>query len=416
MAFLLRNIGKLLTMNGDLENPLGEIQNAAVIIDGEKIVWIGAEVHVPYTVDKVFDCLGGVVAPGLIDCHTHLVFAGSRREEFVLRAKGATYLEIMQAGGGILNTMQATRWASKEELIELALPRLSRMLSYGVTTIEAKTGYGLSIADELKMLEAMHALNELQPIQICPTFLGAHAIPPEYRDRSEDYVNHIIDDMIPQIKAQGIAVACDVFVERGAFTADQGFRILSAAKAAGLSCKVHAEQLSHSGGALLAAKVSALSASHLEYATDDDKKALANSEVIAEILPTAQEFLGLHKMVSARSFIDAGIKVAVATDFNPGSAMCDNLHWAARLSVTRCGLSCEEALLGITLHAAKSVGLDDIGVIQAGKKADFCILSSDNPWDLFYDWSVNLVWAVFKNGQEVYRSNSGFLATKPLNL
>ncbi len=401
MPLLLRNIEKLLTMNGDAQNPLGVIQNAAVIIDGKSIVWVGKEDHVPYVVAETFDCLGGVVMPGLVDCHTHLVFAGSRRDEFVLRAQGATYQEIMQAGGGILNTMQATRWATKEELIELALPRLSRMLSYGVTTIEAKTGYGLSLIDELKMLEVMGALNQLQPIQICPTFLGAHAIPPEYKNRADDYVDHIIDEMIPQIKTQGIATSCDVFVERGAFTKEQGLRILCAAKAAGLSCKVHAEQLSHSGGAWLAAQVSALSASHLEYATDDDKKALAKTHVIAEILPTAQEYLGLSTAVSARSFIDAGLKVAVATDFNPGSAMCDNLHWAARLSVTRCGLSCEEALLGITRHAAKSVGRDDVGVIQAGKKADFCVLSSDNPWDLFYDWSLNPVRAVFKNGQEV---------------
>lgn len=401
MPLLLRNIKTLLTMNGDAHNSLGAIDNAAVIIDGESIVWLGEEANAPYVVAETFDCLGGVVMPGLVDCHTHLVFAGSRRDEFVLRAKGATYQEIMQAGGGILNTMQATRWASKEELIALALPRLSRMLSYGVTTIEAKTGYGLSLIDELKMLEVMDALNQLQHISICPTFLGAHAIPPEYKNRPDEYVDYVVDEMIPQIKIQGIASSCDVFVERGAFTKEQGLRILCAAKAAGLSCKVHAEQLSHSGGAWLAAQVSALSASHLEYATDDDKKALAKTHVIAEILPTAQEYLGLSTAVSARSFIESGLKVAVATDFNPGSAMCDNLHWAARLSVTRCGLSCEEALLGITLHAAMSVGREDIGVIQAGKKADLCVLSSDNPWDLLYDWSLNPVRAVFKNGREV---------------
>jgi imidazolonepropionase len=404
MPLLLRNIKKLLTMEGDAQNPLGIIQNAAVIIDGNYIVWVGEEACVPYAVLNTLDCLGGAVIPGLVDCHTHLVFAGSRSDEFVLRAQGATYQEIMYAGGGILNTMHATRWASKEELIALALPRLSRMLSYGVTSIEAKTGYGLSLLDELKMLEVMDALNQLQPISICPTFLGAHAIPPEYADCPDSYVDHLVDEMIPQIKLQGIARFCDVFVESGAFNGEQGLRILSAAKTAGLSCKVHADQLSHSGGARLAAQVAAVSASHLEYATDDDKKALAESHVIAEILPTSQEFLGLPKMVSARSLIESGLKVAVATDFNPGSAMCDNLHWAARFSVTRCGLSCEEALLGITLHAANSVGCDDVGKIQIGKKADFCILSTSNPWDLFYDWSLNPIRTVFKNGQEVYQS------------
>jgi len=402
MALLLCNIKKLLTMDSNQDDLLGVIEDAALIIQDGKIVWTGKEKNIPYVVSEKYDCLGGVVLPGLIDCHTHLVFAGSRENEFALRAKGATYQEIMQAGGGILSTMQATRWASKEELIDLALPRLSRMLSRGVTLVEAKTGYGLNLLDELKMLEVMKSLDELQPIEISPTFLAAHAVPPEFKNQSDKYVDHIVHDMLPQVSAQQIAKSCDVFVEKGAFSFEQGLKILTAAKKFGFSSRVHAEQLSHFGGAQLAAKLSALGASHLEYADENDFKMLAQKNVVAEILPIAQEFLGMEKIVSGKKLCSAGVKVAVATDFNPGSAMCDNLQLAARLSVTRCGLSCEEALLGITRYAAMALNRNDVGMLQPGKKADICVLSLQSPWEFLYDWSINPVQVVFKNGQMVY--------------
>ena len=339
-----------------------------------------------------FDCQGCVVLPGLIDCHTHLVFAGSRAHEFEMRSRGATYAQIMHAGGGIRNTMQATRKASKQELIDLALPRLQRMLSRGVTAVEIKTGYGLSLESELKMLEVIYELSTLQPIELYPTFLGAHAIPPEYD--SETYVEHIIRDMLPAVREQNIAKSCDIFVEQGAFSVNQARKILSKAKELGLHTRVHAEQLSRSGGALLAAELGALSASHLEYANLEDAQALAKAGVIAELLPVAQEFLGMHQLASGRMLTDAGVKVAVATDFNPGSAMCDDLLLAARLAVTRGGLSCKEALLGITSYAAQALGKISVG--------DYCVLSTRNWLDLFYDWSVNPVRAVFKNGELCY--------------
>lgn len=342
-----------------------------------------------------FDCQGQVVLPGFIDCHTHLVFAGSRGSEFELRSQGASYAQIMQAGGGIRNTMLATRQASKQELIDLALPRLARMLSRGVTTIEVKTGYGLSLDSELKMLEVIGELSKLQPIEISATFLGAHAFPPEFDSNREAYVEYIIQDMLPAVKQQNIAEACDVFIENGAFSVEQARRILLKAQELGLRTRVHAEQLSHFGGTLLGAELGVLSASHLEYATQKDAEALAQAGVIAELLPVAQEFLGMQELASGRMLTDAGVKVAIATDFNPGSAMCDDLLLAARLAITRGGLSCFEALLGITHYAALALGRAKL------PEDDFCVLSTKNWVDLFYDWSVNPVQTVFKKGSYI---------------
>jgi imidazolonepropionase len=380
----LTNIGTLFTGTRFLHN-------TAILIKDGKV----AEIAEQKTGD--FDCEGKVVLPGFIDCHTHLVFAGSRATEFEMRSRGVSYAEIMKAGGGIRNTVTATRQASKQELIDLALPRLQRMFSRGVTSIECKTGYGLSLESELKMLEVMAELQTLQPIEINPTFLGAHAVPPEFE--SETYVQHIIQDMLPAVKQQNIAQACDVFVENGAFSPEQARRILNKAGELGLRIRVHAEQLSHSGGTLLAAELNALSASHLEYTTQEDAEALAKASVIAELLPTAQEFLGMTQLASGRMLTDAGCKVAVATDYNPGSAMCDDLQLAARLAVTRGGLTCEEALMGITRHGALALGRQDIGSLEIDAQADLCILSTSNWVDLFYDWSNNPVKKVFKRGQ-----------------
>ena len=339
----------------------------------------------PGMTGETIDCQNKVLLPGFIDCHTHLVFAGNRAHEFELRSKGASYSEIMAAGGGIRNTMQATRQASKQELIDLSLPRLARMRSRGVSTVEIKTGYGLSLESELKMLEVIAELRTLQPVELEATFLGAHAVPPEFD--ADSYVKHVIKDMLPAVKSQNIAKHCDVFVEKGAFSVSQARQIFEKAQDLGLRVRIHAEQLSHSGGAKLAAELGALSASHLEYATQEDAKAMAEAGVVAELLPIAQEFLGVTQMASGRMLADQGVKVAVATDCNPGSAMCDDLLLAARLAVTRGGLSCEEALKGITAHAALALGRKDIGVIEPGAKAHWCLLDTSNWVDLFYDWS-----------------------------
>lgn len=414
MPLLLNNIKKLLTMKADEHSSLGIIEDAAVIIDEKRIVWVGAEKNLPFVVNNKYDCLGGVVLPGFIDCHTHLVFAGSRADEFALRSEGATYHEIMLAGGGILSTMVATRQASKKQLIDLALPRLYKMLQYGVTLLEAKTGYGLNIDTELKTLEVMSMLGGMQSVEICPTFLAAHAIPPEFENQTDFYVKHIIEDMLPMVKAQNIARFCDVFVEKGAFSSLQGLQILEAAQEYGLASKVHAEQLSHFGGTRLAAKVGAVSAAHLEFADDSDLKLLHEKNIVAEILPIAQEYLGLKHMIAAKKFQQARVAVAISTDFNPGSSMCDNLQLAARLSVTRCGFTCAEALLGITRNAALALGREDVGSVAVDKMADLCVLSTANPWDLLYDWTTNPVRSVFKNGQLVHETNNGCLASSPV--
>lgn len=386
------NIGTLFTGTRFLHNTALRIENGCIAEISEKTA-------------GDFNCHGRVLLPGFVDCHTHLVFSGSRAHEFEMRSHGATYAEIMQAGGGIRSTMKATREASKQELIDLALPRLERMLARGVTTVEVKTGYGLSLESELKMLEVIAELEKLQPVELSPTFLGAHAF---LDSNQEAYVEHIINDMLPAVKQQNIAETCDVFIENGAFSVKQARRILEKALELGLYIRVHAEQLSHSGGALLAAELKAISASHLEYATLEDARALANAAVIAELLPTAQEFLGMKQLASGRMLTDAGVRVAVATDFNPGSAMCDDLQLAARLSITRGGLTCEEALLGITRYAALALGRDNIGTLEVGAQADFCLLLTSNWIDLFYDWSKNPIEIIFKKGLKA----AGVLCTR----
>ncbi len=399
---LVKNIGHLVTFNGVYWDELAVIKDAAMLIDSEKIYWLGPNHELPeQKVNESFDVDDKVVMPGLIDCHTHLVFAGNRAGEFAMRARGESYLNIMKAGGGILNTMRATRRASKQELIDLAMPRLEQMLKLGVTTIEAKSGYGLNLKDELKILEVSKILNQNQPIDIEATFLGAHAIPPEYADNKSDYVKLIIDQMLPAVVKQKLAKFCDIFIEEGAFDVEDAARIFKQAKNLGLECRVHAEQLSHQGGAYLAAELGAVSASHLEFINDADIKVIAQKDIVAEILPLAQEYLGVADLPPTKELIIAGAKVCVASDFNPGSAMCNDLQLALCLAVVRNGLTCEQALLGATKNAAFSLKRNDIGQLKVGALADFCVLDTNNLWELFSDWSKNSVSTVFKRGLSV---------------
>ena len=396
---LIENIGYLITFNGICWSDMAVIKNAAMLIDNKRIYWFGsADKILKIKVSDTFNAMGNVVIPGLIDCHTHLVFAGNRANEFAMRACGKSYLDIMNSGGGILNTMQAVRRSSKQELINLALPRLNQMLKLGVTTIEAKSGYGLNLNDELKILDVLATLNKKHPIDIEVTFLGAHAIPPEYIDNRKKYVDDIIEKILPSIVAQKIAKFCDVFIEKNAFNVNEATKILLRAKDLGLYCKVHAEQLSHNGGAYLAAKIGAISVSHLEFINDADIKVIAQNNVVAEILPISQEYLGANNLPPIKELINAGVKISVATDFNPGSAMCNNIQLALRLAVVRNGLTCEQALLGATKNAAYSLKRNDIGGIKVGAMADFCILDSNNLWEFFSDWSRNVISIVFKNG------------------
>ena len=400
---LVKNIGYLITFNGLYWSDMGVVKDAAMLIDDEFVFWLGSTSEVLETkVSRVFNAGGNVVIPGLIDCHTHLIFAGNRANEFAMRARGESYLNIMNIGGGILNTMRAVRKASKQELIDLALPRLEKMLKFGVTTIEAKSGYGLNLNDELKMLDALVTLRKNQPIDIEVTFLGAHTIPPEYIGNKKKYVSDIIHQILPGIVKHNTVKFCDIFIEKNAFNVEDAAIILGRAKSLGLECKVHAEQLTHQGGASLAAKIGAISVSHLEFINDADVKVIAQKDVVAEILPISYEYLGGTQLPPTKDLMIAGAKICVASDFNPGSAMCNDIQLALRLAVVRNGLTCEQALLGATKNAAYSLKRNDIGQIKVGTKADFCVLNTNNLWEFFSDWTKNTVSTVFKNGLIVH--------------
>jgi len=416
-SLLIENIGVLCTMQPgmpDARGMLGAVEDASLLIDQGRVVFAGSQRKAPTVAAKVarLDAEGCAVLPGLVDCHTHLVFAGSRVGDYVLRSQGKSYKDILEAGGGIYSTVQATRKASDEELYELGRERLDAMLRRGVTTIEAKSGYGLRLNDEQRILEIYKRLSDAHAIDIEPTFLGAHVVAPEAANE-ESYVREIVDDMIPRIASLKLAKHCDVFVEPQAFSLSSARRIGLKAFAHGLAVRFHGEQLSHTGATRLAAEIGALSVSHLEYATDSDIAAMAEKNVVAEMLPIAELYLGNKTHVSARRFIDAGVRVALATDFNPGSAMCGDIWLAARLGVATAGLTAEEAMLGITKHAAAALGRSDIGHLGVGALGDAIVLSGANPFDALYDWSKNPVRHVVKYG--LY-SESGRPGVKPENM
>ncbi|HSF16546.1 MAG TPA: imidazolonepropionase [Vicinamibacteria bacterium] len=351
----------------------------------------------------VLDARGGAVIPGLVDSHTHLVFAGMRAHEFTLRASGRTYLEISKAGGGILSTVAAVRRASLDELVELALERLSRMLSYGVTTVEVKSGYGLDAPNEIKMLEAVRRLSELQPIELVPTFLGAHTLPADYRDRRDDYVELVTsDELMGRVAQEGLAEFCDVFCEESAFTLEESRRVLEAGRRHGLLPKIHADQLSQMGASRLAAAVGAVSAEHLEHIDDGGIAALREGSVIAGLLPGCSFYLGVAQ-APARRLLDAGVPVAIATDYNPGSSMVESLPLALSIACTQMKLTPREALVAATETAAAAlVRRDRIGVIREGMQADLVLLDVPSVEEWLCQVGRNAVRAVIKMGQIVY--------------
>ena len=323
-----------------------------------------------------WDARGGLVIPGLVDCHTHLAFGGWRADEFVQRIEGRTYLDIARAGGGIARTVRLTRDAGGAELLARARGFLHEMLALGVTTVECKSGYGLDREHELELLRVYQRLSTEGPQRIVATFLGAHVVPPELRDRREEYVRLLVDALIPEVGRLGLASCCDVFVETSAFSVDEARRILQAGQAVGLAAKLHADQLSVSGGAELAAEVGALSADHLEHVTEAGIRALAGAGVVAVSLPLATLYLGQPPM-PARRLIDGGVPVAVATDFNPGSAPSYHLPLALTLACTLQRMTPAEALKGATILAARAVGLERrVGSLEPGKAADFAMLDA----------------------------------------
>jgi imidazolonepropionase len=404
---LLDNIAQLATCHP--EGGQGEIHpvaDAAMVWSGTTIRWVGPRSELPeeYRRATRFDGQGGTVVPGLVDCHTHLAFGGWRADEFTRRIQGATYLEIARTGGGILRTMRLTREAGEESLYRRARGVVREMISLGVTTIECKSGYGLDREHELELLRVYRRLAESEPVRIVPTFLGAHVVPPEYRERREAYVALLVEELIPAIAAERLAACCDAFVEDSAFSVDEARRILLAGRAAGLAPRLHADQLSASGGAELAAEVGALSADHLEQVSDAGIAAMARQGVVAVSLPLASLYLGQPPM-PARRLIDAGVAVAVATDFNPGSAPSYHLPLAMTLACTLQRMTPAEALKGATLHAAKALGLEQrVGSLERGKAADFALIDAPDVDHWLYHFRPNACRLTVAGGQVIWRA------------
>lgn len=403
-SLVVDNIGRLLTMDGTGAHGLGAIDDAVVLIDADRVAWVGPKAALPVPdlrgVPRI-DAGGRAALPGLVDCHTHALFTGDRAAEFARRARGESYAQIMAAGGGIRSTMRAVRAASIEQLCDATRPRLCRMLERGVTTVEIKSGYGLDVASELAMLRAARRLGEEGDIDVVTTLLAAHAVPPEHEHDAAAWIDVVTRELLPEVARDQLAGACDVFVEQGAFSAAQARPMLLRAKELGLHVRVHAEQLSRSGGAALAAEVGALSAGHLEHVTTEDIEALAKAGVVCEVLALAQVFLRGQRATPGRALVDGGCTVAVGTDCNPGTAMSTDLPLAAGLAITQCGLSAEEALRGVTVNGARALGLPDRGVVAAGKRADLVVLDGTSPIDLVYRWGDARAHAVIARGRAV---------------
>ena len=345
--------------------------------------------------------------PGFIDGHTHLPWAGSREDEFVQRLGGRSYQEIAAAGGGILSTVRATRAAEAPELVELALDRLRWMLSCGTTTAEAKSGYGLSLGEELKQLEAIRAAGAAQPVELVPTLLAAHEVPADYRDRRDAYLDLVCEEIVPAAAERGLARFCDVFCEKGVFSAAESRRVLEAGRRHGLLPRLHADEFVDSGGAQLAAELGALSADHLMAVSPAGIEALAAAGVTALLLPGTSFFLAKRIYAPARRLIAAGVPVALGTDCNPGSSYTESLPTIVQLAVFELGMTIEEALTAVTLNPACSLGLgEEIGSLEAGKRADIVLLEAPNLLHLAYHYGVNPVRSVIKAGREVYRAGN----------
>lgn len=412
--FVVRHAGELVTCaapatatTGTDDATLGIIKNAAVAGAGGRIVWLGPDADLESAVAlesgaTVLDGRGRVVMPGVVECHTHAVFGGDRAGEFQMRVQGWSYQEIAAAGGGIMSTVLATRVASREELFERGRLHLDRLLRYGATTVEVKSGYGLTLEDELRILEVYRDLAEVVPQALVPTLLGAHTVPAEYRGDPDGYVDLVVNEMIPQAADRGLARFCDVFAEEGAFTLEQARRVLEAGVAHGLRPKAHVDQLTGSGGAELAAAVGAVSADHLDHVSDAGVAALAAAGVTAVLLPGAVFFLGASEYAPARRLIDAGVRVALSTDFNPGTCYTENVFLMGTIASMQMKMTAPEVILALTLNAAHAIGLaDEVGSLEPGKRADILILDTTDHLTIPYHWGINPVATVIKDGKVV---------------
>lgn len=381
-------------------------ENTSVLIEDGRIKAIGNdpswEASVP--ADKQIDATGKTVLPGFVDSHTHFVFGGYRADEFLWRMEGMTYMEIMERGGGINNTMQATRNASAEELIDHSLDILNKMLAFGITTVEGKSGYGMDHDTEIRQLEVMKELENRQPVEIVRTFMGAHSIPPEFKGRNQEFLQFLVDEVMPEVKQKDLAQFCDIFCEKGVFSIEESRQFLQQAKNMGFDLKIHADEIVTLGGAELGAELGCHSADHLLHASDEGVKALANSDTVATLLPTTA-FCLKEQFAPARKMIDAGCAVALATDFNPGSGFTNSVPLMIALGVIYMGMTAEEAITALTLNGAAAVGrADQIGSIEEGKQADIVILQYPSYKFLPYHTGVNIVETVIKKGKVVHQA------------
>ena len=408
---ILKNIGKLVTMQGSSSfrvkeemNKINIIENAYIAVKNGKILAIGVGDEFGNLCGddtKIHDAEGLLVTPGLIDSHTHLIHGGSRENEFSMKLKGVPYIEILNNGGGILSTVKATKEASEEALYKKAKKSLDRMLEFGVTTVEEKSGYGLELNTEIKQLEVARALDKNHPVDLVHTFLGAHAVPEEYKENHKAYIDILVDVMMPKIKDMGLAEFCDVFCEEGVFTIEESEYILQKAKEMGYKLKIHADEIESLGGAELAAKLGCVSADHLMAASDEGIKMMAENNVVANILP-ATSFNLNKNYADCRKMIDMGAIVSLSSDYNPGSCPSENLQLVMQLGCLHLKMTPNEVLTAVTINAAYAIDrADKIGSIEVGKNADFVVFDARNVEYLMYHFGINHTKKVYKNGNLV---------------
>ncbi|WP_025898904.1 imidazolonepropionase [Sneathiella glossodoripedis] len=399
---LLKN-GRLVTFDEDIAEQYGLVEKGAIAVSNGEIQWVGEFEDIPqaYRQYEAVDLEGRLVTPTFIDCHTHLVHGGNRAREFEMRLQGASYEDIARAGGGIISTVKATRGKSVEELVEDALPRLDSLIAEGVAVVEIKSGYGLTTEEELKMLRAARELQQRREVIIKTTYLAAHAIPPEYENKSDEYIDQIVLPGMEIGHEEGLIDAVDAFCEGIAFSPSQVERVFNKAKSLDLDIKIHAEQLSNLKGTELAARYGALSADHLEYLEEDGVAAMKTSGTVAVLLPGAFYFLRENKLPPIQSLRDYSVPIALATDCNPGSSPVSSLLLILNLACTLFRLTPEEALKGITLNAAKALGIEkDFGAIKAGKKSSFAIWDAEHPAELAYRAGFNPLHSMYRGDEK----------------
>lgn len=413
--FLLINAGQLVTVAGNSDHPKRreKLSEISVVTDGAAAARDGNVIAVGSTSDiqerveleedaVVVDAAGKVVLPGLVDPHTHVVFAGSREHELEMKIQGMPYLEILARGGGILDTVRSTRAASREELFKAAKKYLDEMLAQGTTTAEAKSGYGLTLDDEMKMLEVISDLQEAHPVDLVPTFLGAHAIPADYKEDPDDFVELIIQEMLPAVSRSGLAKFCDVFCEEGVFSVEQTRRILSEAKRLGFGLKIHADEMVPLGGSELAAELGAASADHLMVISDKGIEMLAASDTVAVLLPATTFCVMGEQYAPARRMIEKGAAVALSSDFNPGSSPVNSLQIVMGIACRQLKMTPAEVISAVTINAAHAIGCaSSVGSIEVGKKADLVVFDAEDYRYLMYRFGTNLIDKVIKSGRIV---------------